>query len=229
MVRRKRVQFVGIGAVFLTALAVAIWLLAFDAGDPVEELSAAETVRQACDTLAEEDHDILVAITREDARIVQTWHTSGPDFRAELVAYSLPDETLLGKSETILKDGVWYERKVESSDSSAPLGEWKVLATGYPPSGPGTPCFGAGDTSSAREASSSGRSSSSAEAATAATTTATAAAAAAAWRQDTHVWVEDHRGLEIPQGECRAGVSAHGQWRGRFVDLQHLAGYGQRA
>ena len=60
----------------------------------MEQLSAAETVRQACDTLAESNHDATFVGTNGSVKVVQTFSFSGADYHLVGKAYAPGSDTL---------------------------------------------------------------------------------------------------------------------------------------
>ena len=151
----KRIPYAGAAAVFLAAASVAMLLLACRAESPAEGLGGGwETVKQACDTLAKSDYDAVRVTTFESTdvddiddigKVVETVAFSGGDFRRTFEAYAPDGETLIGKGELVVKDGVNYGRESYSDDEPDTLGDWEVSTEERPPFLLTMPCFGAGE------------------------------------------------------------------------------------
>ncbi len=141
MIMHRRILYLGIAAGVLSAVAVGLWLL-FAKGEPVAQLSAAQALQQACDTMAESDYDKTQVERGEAQTLDATVAVSGGDSHVELNIYDADGESLLDKIEWIIKDEVVYARGSISPDDLNTLGEWGIYKTAIAPD-LAVPCFGA--------------------------------------------------------------------------------------
>ena len=167
MFKDKRIPYAGAAAVFLAAASVAMLLLACRAESPAEGLGGGwEDARQACDTMAESDYDVVKVLTFEAVgdpkdgdflESVETYAFSGADFHMVGESYIGDRETLAGKGKSVFKDGVLYFRETSSPDEPDTWTEWEAEVWADMSGGPtelpypAMPCFGAEEAGGATE------------------------------------------------------------------------------
>ena len=148
--RKRTISAVAI--VLVVAAAVIGWWQ-LSSGEKPPSASAAEIVLEACDGLAEVNHDAVVVTADDEARVVQTFEISGGNKRMTGTVYEPPDsDTVTAKGELVVLDGVAYARE-SSPEHPTVLGPWEIWFEDLEQtSGPGTPCFGADTSNVARGA-----------------------------------------------------------------------------
>ena len=145
MMTKKRTIAAATVVLVVAAAVIGWWQLT--SGEKPLLASAFAVVSDACDGLAEVNHDAVVVTTDDEARVVQTFEVSGGNQRMVGVVYEPPDsDTVTAKGELVLLDGVAYARE-SSPEHPTILGAWEVWHDNLPTtSGPETPCFGADST-----------------------------------------------------------------------------------
>ena len=142
-----------VGMIFAAAMVVGtVW---FALQSPAPLLSAAETVAQACESLAESDYDEVRTSTIENtgeslltdsAIIVGNFRLSDGWAHEETVIYEPDGVTAMFRVERVVKDGVEYARGSRGlgADNVDTFTGWHVLHPDRYPLAP-LPCFGAAD------------------------------------------------------------------------------------
>lgn len=141
----RRIVYAGVASGMLAVLAVGLWLLLAQ-GEPAMELSAAQALQQACDTMAESDYDKTSVGTTDVDQFTATSSISGNNGHVTLSIYEPDGTTLILQVETILENGVLYRRESVALNHDT-FGDWSIWRTGAS-SDLTLPCFGA-DTSAA--------------------------------------------------------------------------------
>ena len=108
--------------------------------------SASETVRQACETLAETDHDAIIVATAGSEKTVYKLAFSGSDVHMTVELHVPGEETAVGQFQHISKDGVAYFR-LNRRNTPETWDPWEASDTNPPELTQNTPCFSAGRSS----------------------------------------------------------------------------------
>lgn len=138
----RLVLYVGVAAaVVLLAAILGILLLLLLRGSG-QQLSASETVRQACDMLAEDDHDAVIVATADSDRTVYNISFSGSDNHVTVELYVPGEETAVGQFQHVSKDGLTYFR-LNRHNTPETWDPWEVVGTNPPELTQNTPCFSA--------------------------------------------------------------------------------------
>ena len=139
----RLVLFVGVGAAVVLVTAILGLLLLLLLRGPAQQSSTSETVRQACDVLAETDHDAVIVATAGAEKTVYNLAFSGSDVHMTVELYVPGEDTAVGQFQHISKDGVTYFR-LNSRNTPESWEPWEASGTNLPELTQNTPCFSAG-------------------------------------------------------------------------------------
>ena len=142
MMLYKLILSVGIAAAIVLVVAIVGLLLLFVLREPAKQLGPSETVQQACDMLAENDHDAVIVATTGSEKTVYNLAFSGSNSHMTVELYVPDEDTAVGQFEHIFKDGVEYIR-LNSRNTPDSRGPWEVVGTHRPQLYQNTPCFSA--------------------------------------------------------------------------------------
>ncbi len=97
-------------------------------------LTAAQALAQACATIRNDSYDQVRTSNYPDGnKVISTFQYSAGDFQETTTSYGRDGTTILGKAESVFKDGTWYVRASLDLEDVDTLSPWIIAATNQHP------------------------------------------------------------------------------------------------